>query len=161
MTATPYFTTRPTPPNPGTDEYTRWSRESTLNFPGGYLKASYGNLIQTFAMTGTDACSGTDVTVSRKSHSRTYTIGGAAQTISQANFTYKKFPKRNGGGAAGGDPITVTTAVGSYTARLGGDIQDLVSYLCGSGQSQMYDSVEFTSRNGAHYGPFGPSTTTP
>ena len=156
MTATPYFLTRPTPPAASTDEYTRWKKESTLNFPGGYLTATYGNLIQTFTMSGTDACSGTQVDSTRKAHSRTNTIGGASISVAQAQYSYTKYPKRNGGNAAGGQPITVVTSVGSYTARLGGDIQDLVGWLCGNGTAQLYDAIEFVSPNGAHYGPFSP-----
>ena len=156
MTVSPYFAQRPEPPAAGTDEYARWKKESTYNFPGGYLTASYGNLIQTFSMQGTDACDGVSVNTTRKAHNRVNTIGGASTSVAQATFTYKKYPKRNGGAAAGGEPITITTAVGSYTARLGGDIQDLVGWLCGNGTGQLYDSIEFTSPSGAHYGPFAP-----
>lgn len=156
MEPTVYFVQRPTPPAAGTDEYDRWTRSSTLNFPGGYVESAYGNLIQTFTMTNTDACSGTNVNVSRSSHQRVNTIGGQSKTIGAKTFTYKKYPKRNGGGAAGGEVITITTSVGSYTARLGGDIQDFVGWLCGNGTGQLYDAIEFTSPRGSHYGPFAP-----
>ena len=156
MEPTLYFATRPNVPEAGTDEYDRWKRTSTLNFPGGYVEATYGNLIQTFSMAGTDACSGEDVPVSRKAHTRTPVIGGTAKPIEATSFTYKKFPKRNSGGCAGGEVITITTEVGSYDARLGGDIQTFVSWLCGNGTSQLYDAIEFTSPRGAHYGPFAP-----
>ena len=156
MEPTPFFATRPDVPQAGTDEYDRWKRESTLNFPGGYIKATYGNLIQTFSMTNTDSCGGEQVNVSRSSHQRVNTIGGDAKTIGAKTFSYTKYPKRNSGGAAGGEVITITTAVGSYDARLGGDIQSFVGWLCGNGTSQLYDSIEFTSPRGAHYGPFAP-----
>ena len=156
MEPTLYFAQRPAVPEAGTDEYDRWKRSSTLNFPGGYVESSYGNLIQTFAMTNTDACSGTPVNVSRKSHQRTNTIGSPSKTIGAKTYSYTKYPKRNGAGCAGGDLITITTSVGSYTARLGGDIQSFVSWLCGNGTSQLYDPIEFTSGRGAHYGPFAP-----
>ena len=156
MEPTLYFATRPNPPVAGTDEYDRWKRSATLNFPGGYVESSYGNLIQTFAMTNTDACSGTQVNVSRSGYSRTNTIGGASKTVAPKTFTYNKYPKRNSGGAAGGEVITITTSVGSYSARLGGDIQSFVQWLCGNGTSQLYDAIEFTSPRGAHYGPFAP-----
>ena len=156
MEPTLFFATRPNVPDAGTDEYDRWKRSSTLNFPGGYVESSFGNLIQTFAMTNTDACSGSQVSVSRASHTRTNTIGGATKTIGAKTYTYTKFPKRNGGGPAGGQVITITTSVGSYTARLGGDIQAFVQWLCGNGTSQLYDAIEFTSPRGSHYGPFAP-----
>lgn len=158
MTATPYFATRPTPPAAGTEEYERWKKDATLAFPGGYLKSAYGNLIQTFTMAKSTSCTGTDVSVSRKAHTRTNKIGGTSQQIAQTNFTYTKYPKRNGALAAGGEPITITTSVGSFTARMGGDMQDLAKWLCGDGASQLYDGIEITSPRGAHYGTFSPSS---
>lgn len=157
MEPTPYFAERPAVPGWDTDEHDRWKRDSTLNFPGGYIKSAYGNLIQTFTMTGSDACSATAVTVERKEHQRVNTIGGDSTPIAKKTFTYNKYPKRNSSGTGTGDVITVTTSVGRYTARLGGDIQDFVGWLCDDGKSQLYDAIEFTSARGAHYGPFGPS----
>ena len=156
MTAEVRFVPRPNPPEAGTDEYTRWSRNSTLNFPGGYLEATYGNLIQTFTMSGTDACSAETINVSRKSYSRVNTIGGDAKTIGATSYTYKAFPKRNSGSAASGQAITVVTDIGSYTARLGGDIQDFVSWLCGNGTGQLHGNISFFSEHGSEYGPFAP-----
>ena len=150
------FITRPTPPTAGTDEYSRWSKEATLNFPGGYITSSYGNLIQTFGMTSTDACSGVTKNVSRKSYSRVNTIGGDAKTIGATTFSYTAYPKRNSGNAAAGQAITVVTSVGTYTARLGGDLQSFVQWLCGNGTGQLYDTISFFSGHGAEYGPFAP-----
>jgi len=158
MEPTLYFATRPDVPSVGTDDYNRWKKESTLNFPGGYITATYGNLIQTFAMTGTGACDGVQSSVSRRSHTRTNVIGGDSKTIGATSFTVTKYPKRNSTGAAAGQAITISTAVGSYSARLGGDIQDFAGWLCSDGgKSQIYDTVNFTSGHGAHYGPFGPA----
>lgn len=150
------FITRPNPPQAGTDEYSRWSKEATLNFPGGYISSSYGNLIQTFGMTSTDACSGVTKNVSRKSYERVNTIGGDAKTIGATTFSYTAYPKRNSGNAAAGQAITVVTSVGSYTARLGGDLQSFVQWLCGNGTGQLYDTISFYSGHGAEYGPFAP-----
>ena len=161
MEPTVYFTTRPEVPSVGTDDHNRWKKESTLNFPGGYITSAYGNLIQTFGMTGSSACNGVDQAISRRSHTRTNVIGGDAQNIGATSFTVTKYPKRNSTGAAAGQAITIQTSVGSYTARLGGDIQDFAGWLCSdAGRSQIYDTVSFTSGHGAHYGPFGPSTDT-
>jgi len=162
MEPTLYFATRPDVPSVGTDDYNRWKKESTLNFPGGYITSSYGNLIQTFAMTGTDACSATEVSYTRREHPRTNVIGGDSIQVRQTPVTFNKYPKRNSTGAAGGEVITVTTPVGSYTARLGGDIQTFVGFLCSdSGKGQLYGPIEFTSPRGAHYGPFGPGASLP
>ena len=160
MEPTLYFTSRPEVPTVGTDDYNRWRKESTLNFPGGYITATYGNLVQTFGMTATDSCTATEVSYTRKQHTRTNKIGGDSKTIDSVAVKFNKYPKRNSSGAAAGEPITVTTSVGSYTARLGGDIQTFVAYLCSdSGRGQLYDPIEFASSRGAHYGPFGPKAT--
>lgn len=162
MEPTLYFTTRPEVPAVGTDDYNRWKKESTLNFPDGYITATYGNLIQTFGMTGSDACSAKEITYTRKAHSRINTIGGDATPIDSVGVKFNKYPRRNSSGAAAGDLITITTSVGSYTARLGGDIQAFVAFLCSdSGKGQLYDPIEFTSGRTAHYGPFGPAASTP
>lgn len=156
MTAEVRFVPRPNPPEAGTDEYARWSSTSTMNFPGGYLEATYGNLIQTFTMTGTDACSSKSVNVSRKSYSRVNVIGGESKTIGATSYTYKAYPKRNASGAAGGQAITIVTDIGSYTARLGGDIQSFATWLCGNGTGQLHGNISFYSEHGAEYGPFAP-----
>lgn len=155
MEPTTRLLTRPDVPAAGTDEYDRWKRDATIAYPGGYLKATYGDLIQTFTMSGTDACSATAVTVSRKKHTRVNTIGEPGREIEPVTFTYNKYPKRNGGQAEGGGVVTITTAVGSYTARMGGDIQTFHEWMCTNGISQLYDPIEFTSARGAHYGPYG------
>ena len=162
MEPTLYFATRPEVPSVGTDDYNRWKKESTLTFTGGYLTASYGNLIQTFAMTGGDACSAKEITYTRKKHTRTNTIGGDSKDIESVAVKFNKYPRRNSSGAAAGDLITVTTSVGSYTARLGGDIQAFIAFLCSdSGKGQLYDPIEFTSGRTAFYGPFGPAASQP
>ena len=160
MEPTPYFATRPEVPAVGTDDYNRWKKESTITFDGGYIRATYGNLIQTFAMTGSDACSAKAITYQRKAHQRTNTIGGDTREIEAVGVQFNKYPRRNSSGAAAGDLITITTSVGSYTARLGGDIQHFVEFLCSnSGKGQLYDPITFTSGRTAFYGPFGPANT--
>jgi len=156
MTATPLFLQRPDIPGYATDEHDRWKKQAVLNFPGGYIAATYGNLIQTFTMAGTDACSGTTVNVSRTGHTRTNTIGGGSINVAAKTFSYKKYPKRNSSASATGQLVHIFTDVGDYDARLGGDIQDLVGWLCGNGTAQLYGPISFTSPNGAFYGPFSP-----
>lgn len=156
MTATPFFVERPTPPTPGTEEYARWRKEGTINFSGGYLEATYGNLAQTFAMTNTDACDFTTVNVNVRSHQRVNTIGEGARTIGGHSYTKRSFPGRNSSLAAGGQPITIITDIGSYTARLGGKIEDFAAWLCGDGAGQLMGSISFMSSRGRNYGPFGP-----
>ena len=162
MEPTLYFAQRPEVPAVGTDDYNRWRKESTLTWDGGYLTATYGNLIQTFAMTGADACSAKEITYQRKKHTRTNTIGGDSKEIEAVGVKFNKYPRRNSSGAAAGELITITTPVGSYTARLGGDIQHFVKFLCSdSGKGQLYAPIEFTTGRTAFYGPFGPAAQQP
>tara|TARA_B100001094_G_scaffold236336_1_gene231427 strand:+ start:467 stop:949 length:483 start_codon:yes stop_codon:yes gene_type:complete len=160
MTGTPsvMFATRPTPPVVTDPEYQAWSRRGTLNYDGGYIEATYGDLIQTWSLGETDACAGVQRAVVRTSTTRTNTIGGAATPVAGANYVYTAYPKRNSSLAAGGDLFTVHTDIGSYTARVGGDIQTLIAYVCNN-TNQLYAPISIQSSSGAWYGPFSPSDT--
>ena len=144
---------RPTPPSVGTEEYDRWKRSATINFSGGYIEASYGNLIQTFYDLTSSGSTGTR-SVTRKAHTRTNTIGGTSTPVAETTYTEAIIPRRNSSGAAGGQPITVITPVGSYTARLGGSIEDFVAWVGDSILIKVIDSMTFMSERGATYGPF-------
>ena len=144
---------RPTPPAVGTEEYDRWKRSATINFTGGYLEAAYGNLVQTFGELTSAPISGTR-SITRKAHSRTNKIGGESTNVAETTFTEKIIPRRNASGAAAGQPITVITPVGSYTARLGGSIEDFVSWVGDSIYVKVIDTMTFASERGAVYGPF-------
>ena len=153
--ASPRFSTRPDVPDAGTDVEDRWARESTIAFEGGYIKSAYGNLVQTWNLSGlTDTCSAIDV--DRKSYSvdRTLTIGGDSKTVNYSAKTYKRYPRRNGGGAAGGEAMTFVTDIGQYTARVAGDVQTMVKWVCDNIDKQ-YGTLEIYTNRGAFYGPFG------
>ena len=153
------FATRPTPPAAGTDEYKRWAKEGTIAFPGGSLTASYGNIVQTFSLNGlATACTADPLTVSRKAHSRTNRIGGATTSVAGASYSLRRYPKKNSGNAAAGQPIEVITDIGSYTARLTGDVQDFVQWLCGNG-SNFLGTMSFATEHGTLFGPFAPIAT--
>ena len=78
QTPTPRFVTRPTPPAINTPEYDRWTKESSLAFPGGTITSSYGNLIQTLAIdTIGFNCNPTTKNVSVPQATVERTIGGA------------------------------------------------------------------------------------
>ena len=94
--------------------------------------------IQTASVSGTDAeCSWT-------------TVDGLA------NYVYTAYPKRNSSLAAGGDLFTIHTDIGTYTARVGGDVQTLIAYVC-TNTNQLYSAISIQSSAGAWYGPFAPS----
>lgn len=160
MTGTPIvqFATRPNPPAVTDAEYQAWSRRGTVNYDGGYIEATYGDLIQTWSLAESDACAGQARAVVRTSTTRTNTIGGASTPVAGANYVYTAYPKRNSSLAAGGDLFTVHTDIGSYTARVGGDVQTLIAYVC-SNTNQLYAPISIQSSSGAWYGPFSPSDT--
>ena len=158
MTDTPtvQFATRPNPPAVTDLEYQAWSRQATLNYNGGYIEATYGDLIQTWSLGATDACAGVATAVVRRQSSRTNTIGGATTTVAGSNYVYTAYPKRNSSLAAGGDVYTIHTDIGTYTARVGGDVQGLIAYVC-TVTNQLYSPISIQSSAGAWYGPFVPS----
>lgn len=158
MTDTPtvQFATRPNPPAVTDLEYQAWSRQATLNYNGGYIEATYGDLIQTWSLGATDACAGVATAVVRSQSSRTNTIGGATTTVAGSNYVYTAYPKRNSSLAAGGDVYTIHTDIGTYTARVGGDVQGLIAYVC-TVTNQLYSPISIQSSAGAWYGPFVPS----
>jgi len=158
MTDTPtvQFATRPNPPVVTDLEYQAWSRVATLNYDGGYIEATYGDLIQTWSLGETDACAGQARAVVRTASTRTNTIGGAVTPVAGANYVYTAYPKRNSSLAAGGALFTIHTDIGAYTARVGGDVQTLIAYVCNK-TNQLYSSISIQSSSGAWYGPFAPS----
>ena len=161
MTETPRFLDgRPAPPEIGSDTDKYWRKERALNYEGGYIKAAFGNLAQTFIWTdGLPMCDGKDISTTVKGHDRYNTIGGTKTTVSQFSKNYKVYPGRTSSMAAGGDKIRIVTDIGEYTARLGGDIQSMVKYLCDN-RSSMYSLVYIYSSRGKEYGPFGPGSVT-
>lgn len=150
-----YFATRPEIPAAGTDLEDRWAKDATIAYEGGYIKSAYGNLAQTWNLKGlVDVCSSKDINRTSYSVSRTLTIGGDSKTVSYPAKVYKKFPRRNGSLAAGGEAYTFVTDVGQYTARVAGDVQTAIKWMCDNVDKQFGTLEVFTSR-GASYGPFG------
>tara|TARA_B100000519_G_scaffold201430_1_gene216944 strand:+ start:227 stop:700 length:474 start_codon:yes stop_codon:yes gene_type:complete len=144
---------RPNPPVAGTVEYERWCKDASISWEGGYLKAAYGNIAQTWDVNKIIPSTGKDVTSKRKEHDRYNQIGGAKKRIGEKTFTVTRYPKVNSSPNAGGDPITIVTPVGQYTARLGGDIQSFVKWILDR-DDEIYDNFSFYSSHGADYGPY-------
>lgn len=160
MTQTPSvrFATRPDVPGINTSEYDRWTKESSISFDGGSLTAAYGNLIQTLNISGLSFnCNPPTKNVSVPPATVTRTIGGATSQRAGYSYTKKQFNKMNSSLSAGGQPITVVTGVGEYTARLTGSLEAFATFLCDN-TSVIYDSVYFFSERGASYGPFNPTS---
>ena len=141
-----------------TPEYKQWSKNLTIAYEGGYIEAAYGNLAQTLAVgTQGSTCSDVPVAVVRKQHSRVNRIGDAPVQIAEARFTYNKYPKRNSGNAAGGAAYTIHTDIGSYTARIGGDVQTFMDWAC-ERSAQFYSPTSVQTGSGAWYGPITASS---
>ena len=151
----PRFSERPTVPDAGTELEDRWAKESTITYEGGYIKSAYGNLVQTWNLSALPTTC-TSIDVDRKGYTvdRELTIGMGSKSITYAPKTYKRYPRRNGGGAAGGDAMTFVTDVGQYTARVSGDIQTLISWVC-ENKNVQFGTLEIYTNRGAFYGPFG------
>jgi len=160
QTPTPYFATRPDPPQPNTDEYARWSKESALSYPGGSLSAAYGNLIQTLNVAGDlDACNVNSINVSVSASNPVLKIGGTPITRKAYTYTKKQYNKRNSSLAAAGMPVTIVTDIGSYQARMTGSVQAFAEYICRN-SGLLYGTVYMYTDRGAQYGPYNPVPTT-
>ena len=155
----PMFADRPSPPDPNTDEDKMWRKEAAITYEGGYIVATYGNLAQTWNLGNTSAaCSSVDVTRRSYTVQRTNTIGGATTSVSFPATTYRRYPRVNASVAAGGEEFTFVTDIGEYTARVGGDVQTVVDWIC-SNRSALYGTLSIFTNRGAQYGPFGNNTT--
>lgn len=154
------FVQRPEPPDANTNEDYMWRKEAAITFEGGYITATYGNLAQTFDLGNTSAgCSSVDVTRASYTVIRTNTIGGESKSVSFPTTTYKRFPSVNASLAAGGEAFTFVTDIGEYTARIGGDVQTVVDWIC-SNRTALFGRLSIFTNRGAQYGPFG-NTATP
>jgi hypothetical protein len=159
MTTTPEvrFAERPNPPTAGSAEYDRWTKESTLSYPGGGLTAAYGNLAQTLNMTGLSfQCKPTETTVSVNPTNVERVIGQPLSARKGYSYSLKKFSKKNASLAAAGLPVVVRTGVGDYTARLTGPMARLIDYFCDN-KNLIFDELWVYSPKGAEYGPITPA----
>ena len=154
-----YFAERPAVPETDSDEDMVWRKESAITFDGGYISATYGNLVQTWNLgQSLSTCSGVDVQRSAYTAKRANKIGDPKVDVSVPSSTYKRFPRKNGSLAAGGLPYTFVTDIGTYTARIGGDVETCVQWICDN-RNTMYGTLTIYTNRGAQYGPFGNQTT--
>lgn len=125
----------------------------TINYDGGSITLPIGNAKNLFGDDGYELLrpTGEDVTVSKKSHSRTRVIGGASTTVNATTYTYKKWPRSRKSNSAGGEEIVMRWegSEGSWTARMTGAAYDLGTFL----NTTAPKPVTF-STPGSNYGPF-------
>ena len=155
-----FLNPRPNPPAVDTDEYKRWGESLTISYEGGYIEAAYGNLVQTIDVASLSGeCQDTPVAITRKAHNRVNRIGDAPTPVAAASYVQNVYPKRNSSLAAGGDRYTVVTDRGTFTARVGGDVQDLMKWAC-SEKAGFYAPTTFATSHGAVYGPISSTSQT-
>lgn len=158
MEAAPRFVLPPRPsvPEPDTKEHERWCREEALLYKGGSFTTAYGNLAQMWAPGELPASHDYEV-ITRASYTakRTNKIGGDTKTITVGAKDYLKYPSKRGGSAAAGEAFTVVAEDGIFTARVTGDIQDLVKWIT-EHRMQQFQAFTLYSGRGAQYGPFAP-----
>ena len=129
------------------------AREATINYDGGSLTMTIGNLKDLF---GTEAntfgADGQPKTVGVIGHDRRRVIGGAVTKIQPYQYDYIQWPTNGRANAAGGEPIVMnwTGSEGSWQARVSGSLWELGTFL----QKSSPKAVWFHAKGGEGYGPF-------
>ena len=145
---------RPDPPAVDSDEYKVWKTQLAIPYTDGYVEATYGDLIQTFDLGDMgDTCEAKTISSSVKEQTRYNKIGGTGKTILPFTRTFQSFPRKNSSNAAGGALYTFHTDIGTYSARVGGDVQAMAKWLC-SMESKVYGTLRVQTGAGAWYGPY-------
>ena len=125
----------------------------TINYTGGSITMPVGNAKSLFGTDGFELLrpQGEDVTVSKKSHSRTRVIGGASTQVQATTYTYKKWPRTRKSNNAGGQEIVMAWegSDGNWVARMNGSASDLGTFLNNSAPKAVVFSTA-----GSKYGPF-------
>ena len=148
------FMARPDPPAVDSDEYKVWKTQLAIPYTDGYVEATYGDLIQTFDLGDMgDTCEAKTISSSVKEQTRYNKIGGTGKTILPFTRTFQSFPRKNSSNAAGGALYTFHTDIGTYSARVGGDVQAMAKWLC-SMESKVYGTLRVQTGSGAWYGPY-------
>ena len=134
------------------------AREATLNYEGGSLTTTRGVIAQMF----TDAsfistCAFVEVERSRRSYTRTDYIGAEVKVVPLTNWTQHKYPSQTKSIAAGGEPIQIKINGEWWTARLSGNHESFMKFLC-DGKDSLVGPIAWRSARGTLYGPIVPSS---
>ena len=125
----------------------------TINYEGGSITLPIGNAKALFGDDGFQLLrpTGEEVTVSKRSHSRTRVIGGPSTTVNATTYTYTKWPRSSRSNSAGGAEIVMSweNSEGQWVARMTGSASDLGTFL----NDKSPKAVNF-STSGSNYGPF-------
>ena len=156
MTPEPRFVLppRPTPPDAGTDTHELWCRDQSIAYTGGTITTAYGNIAQVWG-SGEIPVASVPTNIDRKQYTakRRLKYDDPIKEVNVPAKTYKKYPRHNSSSAAAGEVFTFATDDGDFTARVTGDIQDLITWVV-SNRLQQYVNFTIYSNRGASYGPF-------
>lgn len=129
------------------------ARQVTLNYDGGSLTMTLGNMKNLF---GEDSnifgADGKAMTVAVIGHDRTRVIGGTTKRIEPFTRNYIQWPTNDRSPAAGGEPVMMswTGSEGEWQGRVSGPLWKLGSFL----QANSPKTVFFYAKGGKGYGPF-------
>ena len=129
------------------------AKKVSINFDGGTVVMTYGMAKSLFAdTTEYQRPTADDVSVAVKGHTRTRVIGQPSIPVAGYNYTYKSWPRLNGGTSSGGEAILMRWdgSDGWWTARLHGSAASFGTFL--SEKSPL--GVSFKTERGTKYGPF-------
>lgn len=134
------------------------TREATLNFEGGSLTTTRGVVAAMFNDASfISTCAFVEVERSRKSYTRTDYIGAENQIVGASSWTQKKYPSQTKSIAAGGEPIQLKIKGEWWGARLSGNHESFMQFLC-DGKDDLSDAIAWRSARGTLYGPIVPKS---
>ncbi len=132
------------------------TKEVTVNYTGGSITSTRGTLEAIFEEEFLpSACQGVTREISRIAYPMVRVIGDAPTNVGATAFSVTSYPKTPSSFASGGKPIMVSADGGWWTARLTGDMESLVSFLCDNLES-LSATLLVQSPSGAKYGPYTP-----
>lgn len=130
------------------------ARKITIYFNGGSATAPRGLWEALFdGDLGLLGLLGDDKTVSVTGHTRQRIIGGPTTAVGGHSYTRKAIKRGKRGGAAGGEPITISCNGSDWTARLYGSHQDFCKFW-ETFQFPLNQDVVWRSEKGTPYGPY-------
>jgi hypothetical protein len=129
------------------------AREATLNYDGGSLTMTIGNLKNLFdTESNSFGADGQAPERAVRTHDRVRVIGGDKKRIEGYTYDMIQWPVNGRSNAAGGKPIVMTWegSEGSWQARVTGSLWELGTFL----QKSSPKLVWFHTKGGKGYGPF-------
>ena len=129
------------------------ARKVTINYDGGSLTMTQGNLIDLFGEdTNAFGADGQPAAHNVKAHTRTRVIGQASTNVTAHVREYIQWPTNSRDAAAGGESVTMEWigSEGPWDCRVSGPLWKLGSFL----QTNSPKSVWFHAKGGKGYGPF-------